>query len=227
MGTNQKIAIVLGGTGLIGGFLIKRLLDDKRYKTIKLFSRRAIGFEHPKIEEEVIDLLNLETQTERFYADEVFCCIGTTNAKTSDKSRYKEIDYGIPVAAAQLCVANKIETIIVVSALGADSSSRIFYNRIKGLMEDEVLRLKIAKTHLVQPSMIGGDRKEKRLGEYFFKKLMLVFGFLLQGSLKKYRVIHPDTIAITMVWLANNPNNKKRIPSHVLKQIADNATLRN
>lgn len=216
-----KTAIILGATGLVGGILLELLVKDKRYKKIVLFSRKSVEINNQKIEEHLCDLLELEEQQEYFKADEVFCCIGSTNAKTPDNELYRRIDYGIPIATTELCAQNNIKTLIIVSALGADANSTIFYNRIKGEMEDKVLEIKIPKTHIVQPSMIGGNRKEKRPREYFFKKMMQVLSFLLQGSLKKYRVIRPETIAKSMVWLANNDFVKNRILSDELKQLSN------
>ena len=215
-----KTAIILGATGLVGSILLELLVNDKRYKKIVLFSRSSVEIKNQKIDEFLCDLLELEQQQEHFKADEVFCCIGSTNAKTPDKELYKRIDYGIPVAAGELCFQNKIKTLVIVSALGADANSSILYNRIKGEMEHKVLALEIPKTYIVQPSMIGGNRKEKRPREYFFKKLMQILSFLFQGPLKKYRVIHPETIAKSMVWLANNDFEKNRILSDELKQLS-------
>ncbi|MFD2586664.1 NAD-dependent epimerase/dehydratase family protein [Croceitalea marina] len=222
MKTAEKTAIVLGATGLVGGILLDLLLADTRYKKVILFSRRSVNKDNPKITEHICDLLALKTKKEHFKADEVFCCLGSTNAKTPNKKRYKEIDYGIPIAAAELCKSNRIPTLIVVSALGADATSNIFYSRIKGEMEDEVLEIDIPKTHIVQPSMIGGHRDEKRPREYVSKKLMSALNFLFLGPLKKYRVIHPKTIALAMQWLANNDFDKKRILSDELKEIVKN-----
>ncbi len=215
----MKTAIILGATGLTGGILLKSLLEDERYNKIKVFSRKTTGISHPKIEEYLINVLQLKTIASDFIANEVFCCIGTTNAKTPDKGLYRSIDYGIPVTAAELCILNNIHTFIVVSALGADSKSNVFYNRTKGEMEEAVLDQKISKTHILQPSLIGGKRNEKRAGEYFFKQLMRVIDPLLIGSLKKYRSINPETIVSAMIWLANNKFDRKRIVSDRIKEI--------
>ncbi|MBQ4805211.1 NAD(P)H-binding protein [Aquimarina sp. MMG015] len=214
-----KTAIILGATGLTGRILLASLLDDSRYTKIKLFSRKAIGISHSKIEEHLINVLQLKSIADNFKADEVFCCIGTTNSKTPDKGLYRSIDFGIPVTAAQLCVQNKIETFIVISALGADSDSKIFYNRTKGEMEEAILAFEIPKTHILQPSLISGKRNEKRAGEYFFKQFMKILNPLLFGPLKKYRSIHPTTIASAMIWLANNSSEKKRIVSNEIQTI--------
>ena len=157
----NKTAIVLGSTGLTGSFLLDNLLSDARYKSIVLFNRKAIAKQHPKIKEIVVDLFNLEDYKDLFRADEVYCCIGTTASKTPNKEIYHKIDYGIPVTAAKICKTNKIETFVVISSLGADVNSKIFYSRTKGEMEKAVLDLNLKYTYILQPSMIGGQRHEK------------------------------------------------------------------
>nr|MBA3985883.1 nucleoside-diphosphate sugar epimerase [Flavobacteriales bacterium] len=99
----KKTAIILGATGLTGGFLLDLLLKDDQYSKIKLFSRSSVDLLHPKLEEHLVDLFDLEQHSKEFQAEEVFCCIGTTNAKTPDNETYLKIDYGIPFAAAKLC----------------------------------------------------------------------------------------------------------------------------
>ncbi len=216
----MKTAIILGATGLTGSILLKKLLEDNRYNTIKLFSRKSTHITHPKIKEYIVDLLCLENNINDFIGDEVYCCIGTTNAKTPNKSLYYQIDFGIPVTVAKICSQNNINTLIVISALGANKKSKVFYNRTKGEMEEAVLVFNIKKTHILQPSLISGKRKEKRTGEYTFKQLMRFINPLLIGSLKKYQSILPETIVSTMIWLANNQYAEKRILSDKIKQIS-------
>ncbi len=215
----SKTAIILGATGLTGGILLSALLKDDRYHKIKLFSRKTVGISHPKIEEHLINMLQLKIVADDFKGNEVFCCIGTTNSKTPDKGLYGTIDYGIPVTAGQLCIQNGIETFIVISALGADPESRVFYNRIKGEMEETILTMEIPKTHILQPSLISGKRDEKRTGEYLFKQLMKVINPILVGPLEKYRSIRPEIIVSAMIWLANNHFNSKRVVSDEIKEI--------
>jgi len=222
MNTQQKTAIILGATGLTGNLLLQLLLKDNRYNKIKLFSRSTSGVVHPKIEEYLGDLIHLETFKSDFKADEVFCCIGTTKSKTPDKELYKKIDFGIPTKAAKLCMENAINTLVIISALGANSKSNIFYNRTKGEMEDAVLQLQIPKTHILQPSLIGGKREEKRIGEWIFKQLMKVANLVMAGPLKKFKSIHPKDIAKAMVWLANNEFKEVRIPSDEIKSLSGN-----
>src|SRR5690606_40249075 len=102
----MKTAIILGATGLTGGCLLQLLFDDDRYERIKLFSRSEVGFTHPKIQEHLVDFLELQTDMPDFTGDEVYCCIGTTKAKTKNKELYRKIDLGIPVTAAKLAHEN-------------------------------------------------------------------------------------------------------------------------
>lgn len=216
----MKTAIILGATGLTGGKLLQRLLKDKRYSTIKLFSRSSVKISDPKIEEHLIDLFELEKYEHIFMGDEVFCCIGTTKAKTPDEDTYRKIDYGIPVAAARLAKKNGIPKFLVISALGADADSGIFYNKTKGEMERDVLEQNIPGTYIFEPSLISGDRNEKRFFESLGKQVMKVGNFFLFGPLKKYRSIHPETIALAMIKVANEQYDKKRIESDEIKKIA-------
>lgn len=217
-----KTAIILGATGLTGSLLLEQLLIDSRYAKIILFSRRTCGLKHDKIEEHLVDLLDLTSHKNQFFADEVYCCIGSTNAKTPNEEQYLQIDYGIPVMAAQLCKENNIQTFIVISALGADKQSKMFYNRTKGRMEEAVLMEQITNTYILQPALIGGDRSEKRFGESAAKLVMKVVNPFLFGSLSKYKSIHPLNIVKCMIFIANNLYPTVRIPSDEIKKIATN-----
>ncbi|MBT8296144.1 MAG: NAD(P)H-binding protein, partial [Gramella sp.] len=216
----QKTAIILGATGLTGSILLDKLLLDNRYRKVKIFTRNHVTQKHDKIEEYLIDLFELHQFEELFMADEVYCCVGTTQSKTPDKELYRKVDYCIPATAAKLCRKNNIDTFQVISAMGANEHSRIFYNRLKGEMEGAVLEQGIPYTYILQPALIGGERKESRPFEYIFKKIMSVGDHLLVGKLKKYRTIDPEAIAKAMIYLANNKYKKHRIQSDEISEIA-------
>lgn len=217
--TQDKTAIILGATGLTGGNVLQMLLKDTRYSKIKIFSRKGLGLQHPKLEEHIGDLLKLYQFKSDFTADEVFCCVGTTKAKTPDPKMYRDIDYGIPVSAATLCKQNNIGSFLVISALGANANSNITYNSLKGEMEEAVIDISLPKTHILQPALIAGKREEKRWGEWAAKQLMKVLNLVMVGPLAKYRSIHPESIAKAMVWLANNSDERVRIASDEIKRI--------
>ncbi|MFT4603176.1 MAG: hypothetical protein ACI857_003363 [Arenicella sp.] len=217
----SKTAIILGSSGLTGSLLLEKLLKDDSYSKVKLFSRSKGGISNSKIEEHIIDLLDLEKSADNFKADEVFCCIGTTKKKTPDKEMYHQIDFGIPLAAAKLCKLSDIPFFAVVSAMGAYTKSSIFYNRTKGEMEAEVLKLGIERTYILRPALITGDRNEKRSGEKFFAGLFAFFNLLLIGPLKKYRSIKAERIAQAMLQLAKKPIEMQIIESREIQKLAD------
>ena len=221
MKSKKKTAIILGATGLTGDVLLKKLLNDQRYDEIKIFTRKPLRLENKKITEILCNLLELDSYKENFFGDEVYCCIGTTTKKTPDKELYKEIDYGIPIRAAKLCKDNGIKTFAVMSSMGANANSSIFYNRTKGEMEQAVLELKIENIYVLRPSMIGGNRNEFRIAEKIGSVLMKVFNPLFIGSLRKYRIIDADIIANAMIELANNGIDKQLIESDQIYRIGN------
>ena len=221
----KKTAIILGATGLTGSIILEKLVKDERYKTIKLFSRKEIDGLPSKVTQYVGNLFELENFKADFTADEVYCCIGTTAKKTPDKALYKSIDYGIPVTAAKLSKENGIPTFLVVSALGANANSSIFYNKTKGEMERDVLSEKIQNTYILQPSIIEGKRNEQRIGEKIGLAAFKLVQPLFFGKLKKYRITEAEHIAQAMLNLANTPLNKQVIASHEIEALAINTNL--
>ncbi len=220
MHIKQKTAVVLGATGLTGSILLRLLLDDPRYGKVKVISRTAIGYRHPKLEEHLGDLLNLNSFKNVFHGNEVYCCIGTTKAKTPNRKTYRRIDYGIPVAATEMAKESGIETCLYISSMGANPRSRIFYSRIKGEMEAAVLEQALPRTFILRPALIAGKRKEKRLGEWVGRQVMKLMNLVLVGPLDKFRSIYPEDIARCMIWLANNPFDRVIIPSDEIRRLS-------
>ncbi len=215
----EKTAIILGASGLTGRLLLNQLLEDEEYASVRIFSRRSLGLSHPKLKEYVGDLLKLGDFKKDFTGDEVFCCIGTTAKKTKDKGAYKKIDFGIPTAAAKLARENKIKSFLVISALGANHNSNVFYNRTKGEMEKVVLNQKIQNTYILRPSLINGKREENRLGEGIGSIIMKMINPFLFGGWEKYRAIEAETIANAMHALAQAKPDYKIIESDKIQEI--------
>lgn len=213
----EKTAILLGATGLTGSLLLNELIADSTYKKIKIFSRTPVKIQSDKIEEHIVDLLQLENQKQQFKADLVFCCIGTTKAKTPDKNLYRKIDYGIPVAAAKLAKQNNIQKFIVISSLGANKKSFVFYSKTKGEMERDVLNQGIPETYILRPSLIVGNRKENRFGERLGAIFLKTFQFMIP---KKHKAIQAKTIAEAMLHLGKETYPNKIIPSDEIKKLA-------
>jgi len=214
----KKTAIILGGTGLTGSLLLNRLIADDSYGNIKLFSRKASGNTSPKIKELIGDVLQLELFKDEFTADEVFCCVGTTSSKTKDRTVYRAIDFGIPKAASKLARENNIATFLVMSSMGANAKSKIFYSRTKGEMEQAVLDQKIPKTYILRPSLIVGERNEKRFGESLGAILLKLANVFLVGKYKKYRAIKADCIAAAMINLASSNLKEQIVNSDIIQE---------
>jgi uncharacterized protein YbjT (DUF2867 family) len=219
----KKTAIILGATGLTGSILLQKLIKDDRYESIKLFSRSKIEGLPKKVTQFLGDLLKIEQFKADFTADELYCCIGTTAKKTPNKALYKKIDYGIPVTSAKLSKENGINTFLVISAMGANTKSSVFYNKTKGDMERDVLQQHIKNTYVLRPSLIGGQRKEHRILEKIGLTVFKVIEPLFIGKLKQYKIIDPENIAQAMINLANNTSHAEVIiTSNNIKKITKN-----
>ncbi|MBS9779287.1 MAG: NAD-dependent epimerase/dehydratase family protein [Moraxellaceae bacterium] len=204
----KKTAIILGATGLTGSHLLDKLLASDDYQQVKIFTRRMTGNTHPKLTEIICDLLNLGEHADEFIADEVFCCIGTTKAKTPNKNLYHAIDYGIPVTCAELAERNKIPTLSVISAIGADANSSVFYSRTKGEMEQDVLQYDIANILIYRPSLIYGERADNRLGEKVGMAVVKGLQNAMIGKLQKYRAISGEQLANALLLGVNKTGHQ-------------------
>ena len=214
----QKTAIILGATGLTGSLLLKRLIADESYTGIKLFSRKASGISSPKIQEYTGNILQLEGFKNEFTGDVVFCCVGTTSSKTKNRAVYRDIDFGIPVTASRLAKENGIPTFLVISSMGANAGSKVFYTRTKGEMEKAVLDQEIQNTFILRPSLILGNRNERRITESIGAFFMKGMKPLLVGAARKYRAIEADCIAAAMINLAGSKHMSQIVESDVIQE---------
>lgn len=216
-----KTAIILGATGLTGSLLLNYLLNDDDYEKIKIFGRNSIGITHPKVDETLVDLFKLEDYKNQFNADVVYCCIGTTKAKTPDKAIYQKIDKGIPIKAANLAQANEVPRFIVISSMGANPKSKLFYSRTKGEMEEAILKTSIPNKYILRPSLIKGKREDERLGEKVAGLVMDFVKPVMLGDLKKYTPISAEAIVKAMIYLGSNDYENHVIESDAIKEISE------
>lgn len=218
--SNNKTTIILGATGLTGGLLTELLLKDSAFAKVKILTRRPTQFKHEKVEEIICDLLDVSTFEKHFTGDVVFCCIGTTKAKTPKKEKYHAIDYGIPVNTAQLAKANGIPTYMVVSSMGTSAKSPFFYVRTKGEMERDLLDLGISNTFIIKPAFINGRPDDDRKGEKWLKRMMAVMDFFMIGPLKKWKSTQAQDIAKAMVQLAKEPVDHPNVENLEIKSLS-------
>jgi uncharacterized protein YbjT (DUF2867 family) len=188
-----RTALLAGATGLVGSFLLERLLASMSYASVEVLARRDSGQTHPKLKSGIVDFARLDER--RVAADDVFCCLGTTIGQAGSQAAFRRVDYDYPVALARAAARGGAKRFLVVSALGANSASRVFYNRVKGEMEAAVRASGVPKVYVFRPSLLSGPRKESRLGE----QVGLVAGALLGPLLGKYRPIHADLVAAAML----------------------------
>ena len=191
-----RTALLVGATGLIGSFLLQRLLASERYASVTVWARRDIGRAHPKLTVEITDFERLEER--RADAEDVFCCLGTTIKQAGSQAAFRRVDHDYPVALAHAAARSGAQRLLVISALGANPDSTVFYNRVKGEMEANVRAAGVPKTVFFRPSLLSGPRVEPRLGE----KVGLVVGKILGPLLGRYRPIHADLVAAAMLKAA-------------------------
>lgn len=198
----QRTALILGASGLVGGHLLERLLAEPRYRSVTTIGRRRLKRSHEKLRNLVVDFDRLEDSAELFAVDDIFCCLGTTIRKAGGQERFLEIDVEYPATAAALGAGRGAEQFLVVSSLGADADSRVFYNRAKGEMEARVRQTPIRAVWILRPSLLLGERAELRVGERIAEVVMLPVAPLLVGPLRKYRPIPATDVAEAMLQLA-------------------------
>lgn len=206
---SKYTAVVIGATGLIGHSLLELLLEHEKIEGVSVLTRRTVGIEHPKLEEQIVDFQNREElRLKMGKGDLFFCCIGTTQKKVrGDKEEYKKIDFGIPVTTAEIAFDKGFSTYLFVSSVGADSKSKNFYLQLKGKAEDVITSIGFKNTAIFRPSILLGKRDEYRAGENAAKALMRFSSGLFVGRYKKYRAIEASEVAKAMV-LVGTGNGK-------------------
>jgi uncharacterized protein YbjT (DUF2867 family) len=217
----NKTALIFGSTGLIGNLLLEQLILSDLYKEIKIFTRQSAGISYPGVQELTVDFSAPASFLKQISGDDLYICLGTTIKKAGSVSSMEEIDRNLPVRLAAAAFANGVKRIAVVSSLGANPGSSNYYLRIKGEMEQEILKIDFENKAIVRPSILLGERKEKRRGELMGKVIIKSFKPLLIGKIKKYRGIHAKDVAKAMIALLQKDQVKCIYESDELQSMAD------
>lgn len=196
----NKTALIIGATGLVGSNLLKQLLLDNDFSSVKIFVRRATGITHPKLKEFIIDFDKLELSKGDITGDVLFSCMGTTLKQAGSKEAQYKVDFTYQYEFAKLAAENGVADYLLISAASSSSKSKIFYSRIKGELEDAIKQLTFSRISILQPSVLAGERSEKRIGEKWGAGIINMLGMVVP-FLKKYRSIPGATVAHALIEL--------------------------
>jgi uncharacterized protein YbjT (DUF2867 family) len=195
----MRTALIVGSSGLIGKQLVELLLLDSYYTTVKAITRSPLSLQHPKLSNVVINFDSLADHHQLLQADDVFCCLGTTIKQAGTKQAFQRVDFDYPLEIAEISKRLGATQYLVVSALGANKDSSIYYNQVKGKLEHALEALNFDALHIFRPSLLLGDRTEQRAGEDAAKIVYKIFGFLIP---KKYKAIDSARVARAMLVYA-------------------------
>ncbi len=192
-------ALILGASGLVGLHTTKYLLADNSFDKIYAVSRHGIPIQHERLIQIKADFDTIDIPIRDLQINHLFSCLGSTKSKTPNKEDYKKVDHDYPIKVARILKENGLHSASIVSALGANKDSITFYMRLKAMTEQSFEELGLDQLFIMQPSLIVGNRKEKRLAEKFASILFNIINPLLLGDYNKYRSIKGSVIARALV----------------------------
>lgn len=217
-----RTALILGGSGLVGGHLLARLMFDPAWERVVALRRGPLGEGRAKLESHGVNFDRPESYAHLVKGDDVFCCLGTTIRAAGSKEAFRKVDYQYPLDAARAAAKNGCRTFSIVTSLGADPRSRVFYNRTKGDVEAAIRALPLKSVRVFRPSLLLGHRPTTRLGERAGEVLLRLFGPALIGPLRKYRAIEGRAVAAAMVLVAKeDPAGPRVYESDAIQALAD------
>jgi uncharacterized protein YbjT (DUF2867 family) len=195
-------AVIAGASGLTGSICLDYLLQSKDFHKVISLGRRQLPINHPKLKQIITDFSNLDETLSGIQADDFFCCLGTTMKKAGSKEAFMKVDYEYPVLLADYAKSTGAKGFHLVSAIGADKKSFFFYNRVKGMVEEEIMSLEFENTNIFRPSLLDGDRKENRAGEKIALIITKLLSPLMIGPLRRYRPTKAEAVGFAMVEMA-------------------------
>ena len=195
----MRTAVVAGASGLVGKELVQKMINSDQYRLIYVLSRKKSGLVNEKIRELVIDFESIGQLKFDEPIDDAFCSLGTTMKQAGSRENFKKVDYEYVVALASLVKQSGASKFIVISAMGANSKSAVFYNKIKGMTEDALKDIGFTQLIILRPSLLLGERAEKRFAEGLSGIFMKAFNFLIPDN---YKAIKAERVAGSMLKMA-------------------------
>ena len=206
-----RSVLLAGASGLVGAEVLDQLKADPSVSRIVVIARRPMPSLDPRIEARVVDFNALDSNADLFAVDQIFCALGTTMKQAGSKEGFRRVDFEYPLALARLGVAHGARHFLLVSALGADAESRIFYNQVKGELENALRTLGLRSVTIVRPSLLLGKRKEFRP----FERLAMIVGEVVPG---RYRPVRAKDVAKALVtWARKDEPGLRIIESEQIK----------
>ena len=194
-------ALVIGATGAVGKDLVNQLLKDESFGSITAFVRRPLGFENPKLTVHVIDFDHPEQWKDPLQGDVLFSCLGTTIKAAGSQANQWKVDYTYQFEVAKAARENGVEAYALVSSVGANSKSKIFYTRMKGELEEAVKHLGFPACFILQPPSLirkGSDRFGEKAGVVMLKALTAI------GLMRSWTPMPTEEVAAAMVRLSKS-----------------------
>ncbi|WP_036145154.1 NAD(P)H-binding protein, partial [Lysinibacillus sp. BF-4] len=215
-----RSAIVVGATGLVGSELVKQLCACDEYVSVTVIVRKKIDFTHDKLMVKVRDFDRLEERDIDF-AHEVYCCLGTTIKKAGSRQAFEKVDFSYPLHIASLAKKKGIPHFIVITAMNANAKSFVYYSRVKGMLERDLIELDLPQLSIVRPSLLTGAREEFRFGERVGAVMLALLRPVLVGPLKRFKSIEARQVAQAMLCIALYEKKQKVAiyQSHQLQQL--------
>lgn len=198
----MKKILVAGATGLIGNTVLNELLKRSDLKPIAI-TRRALPIADQNLDQWISSGDDLTSALKNERVDAVICCLGTTIRNAGSQAAFRHVDHDLVIAIGEWAKKNDVRTFCVVSAIGADAGSSIFYNKVKGEMERDLKELQLPVLHIFHPSILTGPRKETRVGEKLGIAVTSLIAPLLIGKLKRYRPMPHDVLAKALINAAS------------------------
>jgi uncharacterized protein YbjT (DUF2867 family) len=183
--------LIAGATGLVGRHALAQALADRRISHVVAPTRRAL-LPHPKLENPLVDFDALQEQADWWQADAVVCALGTTLRQAGSQAAFHRVDVDYVLAIAAHARRAGARSFALNSSLGADPAARGFYLRCKGEAERGVEALGFPSLTLVRPSIIGGEREQRRPMEHLDMRVLRAIEPVVP---KRYRVVPAERIA--------------------------------
>ena len=213
----HRIALIAGATGLVGRELLSLLLDDTEVSEVVALSRRPLAMPHPKLQEGIVEF----DQLDDFVlppVDDFYCCLGTTIKAAGSPEAFREVDLVYPATIARMALSAGATQCLLVSAVGADAKSRVYYNQVKGEVEAEVMGLALRTVYAFRPSLLVGHREEFRLGERAALAIARPLSFLLPADIKPISAV--EVARAMHICGKRGDAGRFVVPSHEIRRIA-------